>query len=422
MFTSFSTALSALNATSTAIDVVGNNLANLNTPGFKTSQVLFRDLVTQSLGAGLGETQVGFGTGQPLTVRQFTQGAVQTSSGLLDASIQGDGFFVLQDAAGNIQYTRAGNFQADKNGNMLTSTGASVQGWTTLDPLTGEVDANGPIGNIIVPVGSLKPPTPTTNFTMDLNLNSSAAAGASSAFSTPITVYDSLGSAHVLTLKFEKTGANQWSYQVSMSGDEVSGGTAGAPFDISGASGSLTFDSLGQLTDPAAGTPITFSIAGLTDGAADMNVTWDPYTSGGAGRITQFGQPSAPSASSQNGSAAAQLVRVGLADGGRVLAQYSNGDQVVVGQVAMASIRNPDTLLAAGNNSFQLSARTATASIGLPGTGGRGQIVGGSIEASTVDIAEEFTNLIVYQRGYEANSRVVTAADQLSQSTINLIR
>jgi flagellar hook protein FlgE len=114
-------------------------------------------------------------------------------------------------------------------------------------------------------------------------------------------------------------------------------------------------------------------------------------------------------------------VRVGLADGGRVLAQYSNGDQVVVGQLAMASIRNPDTLLAAGNNSFQLSARTATPSIGVPGTGGRGQIVGGSVEASTVDIAQEFTNLIVYQRGYEANSRVVTTADQLSQDTINLI-
>src|ERR1700752_574495 len=111
MFTSFSTALSAINATATAVDVVGNNLANLNSPGFKTSQVCFRDLVTQSLGAGLGETQVGFGTGTPLTVREFTQGAIQTSSGLLDAAIQGDGFFVVQNSQGNTQYTRAGNFQ-----------------------------------------------------------------------------------------------------------------------------------------------------------------------------------------------------------------------------------------------------------------------------------------------------------------------
>jgi|SRR5579871_797232 len=422
MFTSFSTALSALSATSTAIDVVGNNLANLNTPGFKTSQVVFRDLVTQSLGAGLGETQVGFGTGQPLTVRQFTQGAIQTSSGLLDAAIQGDGFFVLQDQQGRTLYTRAGNFQADKSGNLLTDEGASVQGWMTIDPATGAVDTNGPIGNIVVPVGSLKPPTPSTNFTVDLNLNSSAAADATSAYSTTMTVYDSLGTSHVLTLDFEKTGANQWSYNVTIPGDDVSGGTPGTPSDISGASGTLTFGSDGKLTDPAAGSPITFGITGLTDGAQDMNLTWDPYTSAGVGRITQFGQPSAPSASAQNGSAAAQLVRVGLASGGGILAQYSNGDQVVVGQVAMASIRNPDTLIAVGNNNFQLSALTAIPSIGLPATGGRGEIAGGSVEASTVDIAQEFTNLIVYQRGYEANSKVVNTADQLSQDTINLIR
>src|SRR3569832_592774 len=150
MFTSFSTALSALNATSTAIDVVGNNLANLNTPGFKTSQVVFRDLVTQSLGAGLGETQVGFGTGQPLTVREFCHGAIQTSSGLLDAAIQGDGFFVVQDATGNTQYTRAGNFQADLICNLLTDTGNLVQFWTTVDPLTGAVNTKKQNSNIIV--------------------------------------------------------------------------------------------------------------------------------------------------------------------------------------------------------------------------------------------------------------------------------
>ena len=128
MFTSFSTALSALNATATAVDVVGNNLANLNTPGFKTNVVYFRDLVTQSLGAGLGETQVGFGTGRPLTIRQFTQGAIQSSTGLLDAAVQGDGFFVTKNAQGNTLYTRAGNFQVDDSGNLKTNTGERVQG------------------------------------------------------------------------------------------------------------------------------------------------------------------------------------------------------------------------------------------------------------------------------------------------------
>lgn len=421
MFTSFSTALSALSADSTAIDVVGNNLANLNTPGFKTSQVCFRDLVTESLGAGLGETQVGFGTGRPLTVRQFSQGSIQTSSGLLDAAIQGDGFFVVQNDSGELLYTRAGNFQTDKAGNLLTDTGARVQGWTTIDPNTGEVDTNGNISNIVVPVGSLKPPIATTGFTVDLNLNSDAAADTTSNFTNAITVYDSLGASHVLTLNFSKAGANSWNYQVTMPGGEVGGGTAGTAFPISGASGTLTFDTNGQLTSPASGSPIVFTIPGLTDGAADMSLSWDPYNSSGKGRITQFGQPSSPSAQAQNGSAAAQLAHVGLADGGAILAEYTDGTQVVVGQVAMAEIRNPATLIAAGNNAFQVSALTANPSIGTPGTGGRGTIQGGATEASTVDIATEFTNLIVYQRAYEANAHVVTTADTLSQDTINLI-
>ena len=421
MFTSFSSALSALNATSTAIDVVGNNLANMNTPGFKTSQMVFRDLVTQSLGAGLGDTQVGFGTGTPLTVREFTQGAIQTSAGLLDAAVQGDGFFVVQDSSGQNLYTRAGNFQTDSNGNLLTDTGDKVQGWTTLDPTTGAVDTNGTTGNIIVPVGSVRAPTPTTELTADLNLNAAAAADGTSAKTVPLSVIDSLGNSHVLNLNFQKTGANQWSYDVTVPGEDISGGTAGTPIDT-GASGSLTFSQGGLLTDPPSGSPIAIAVTGLADGAADMNISWDPYNSAGTGRITQFGQPSASSASSQNGEAAGQLVHVGLADGGGILAQYSNGDQVVVGQVAMANIRNPDTLIATGNNNYQLSARTATPSVGVPGTGGRGTIVGGSLEASTVDIATEFTNLIVYQRGYEANAHVITTADTLSQDTINLIR
>lgn len=420
MFTSFSTALSALSATSTAVDVVGNNLANLNTPGYKTNVVYFRDLVTQSLGAGLGETQVGFGTGRPLTIRQFTQGAIQSSTGLLDAAVQGDGFFVTKSTQGNTLYTRSGNFQVDDAGYLKTNTGERVQGWTTIDPTTGTLNTNGAIGDIVVPVGAAKQPVATSQFTMDLNLNSSAAGDSTSQFSDTMKVYDSLGTSHVLTVNFQKAGANQWTYNVTIPGEDVSGGTPGAPFDV-GAAGTMTFGTNGQMTDPAFGAPITVAIPGLSSGAADMSLAWNPYTSTGAGRVTQFGQPSARSASSQNGSAAAQLVRVGLADGGQMLAQYSDGQQVVVGQVAMAGVRNPESLIAVGNNNYQVSARTATPAVGLPNQGGRGDIVGGAIESSTVDIAKEFTNLIVLQRGYQANSRVITTVDQLSQETINLI-
>src|SRR5262249_10763277 len=194
MFTSFLTALSALGALSTAVDVVGNNLANLNTPGFKGSTVAFHDLVTQSLGAGLGETQVGFGVGRPITIRQFSQGAIQSSPGPLDAAIQGDGFLVVRDNAGALLYTRGGALQVDKSGNLLTATGERVQGWTSV---AGVVDTNRPVGDIVVPVGSLKAPQATGTFSFDLNLN---AAGVTTPtptqFSTSIEVFDSLGTSH----------------------------------------------------------------------------------------------------------------------------------------------------------------------------------------------------------------------------------
>jgi flagellar hook protein FlgE len=418
-FTSFSSALSALNANTTAIDVVGNNLANLSTTGFKASAVAFRDLVTQSLGAGLGETQVGFGTGVPQTTRQFTQGALQATSGVLDAAIQGDGFFVLQDPAGAQLFSRAGNFHVDAEGHLLSAAGDSVQGWTLLN---GQVNTNGPVGAINVPVGTLQAPRATALFSLNMNLNAAAAVGSNNAtFSYPMEVVDSLGTSHVLTITFDKTGGGAWNYSVSIPGEDLTGGTPGTPTVLT--TGALTFDSAGHLTAPdITGRLIPIQAAGLADGAADLNVNWDLYDSGNAPRLTQFAQISAVSANTQDGQPAAQLVRVGLTDGGKILAQYSNGQQTVVGQVAMAGIRNPESLIAAGDNNFESSSLTATPAIGVPDTGGRGKILGGELEASTVDIAKEFTNMIVYQRGYEANAKVVNTADQLSQDTMNLIR
>jgi flagellar hook protein FlgE len=176
------------------------------------------------------------------------------------------------------------------------------------------------------------------------------------------------------------------------------------------------------MTSPAATDPApVLAATGLSDGAADMNITWSMFN-GSTPRLTQFSQPSATSALAQDGSAPANLVRVGLGNGGKILAQYSNGQQVVMGQVAMATVRNPESLIAVGNSNYQLSARSALPAIGLPDTGGRGSVLGGTVEASTVDIAREFTNLIVYQRGYQANARLVTTVDEMSQETINLKR
>jgi flagellar hook protein FlgE len=419
MFTTFSTALSALNATSTAIDVVGNNLANMNTTGFKGSDLSFRDLISQATGNGTSETQVGLGTATPLTVQQFSQGAIQTNSGSLDAAIQGEGFFITQSAEGNTYYTRDGTFQVDSAGNLLTSTGAQVQGWNATTS-TGVIDTSGAISGIRIPSGALSPPVATTKMSVDLNLNSAATADSTSNFSTPVTVYDSLGKSHILTVSFQKTDTNTWSYQVSIPGADVTAGTAGTAYDIPNASGTMTFDTNGQLTSPAAGSTIAVSIPGLSDGATDLNISWDPYNNG-AGRITQFGQASAASASSQDGATAAELVSVSISDGGAITAQYSDGVQSTVGQLALAAISNPNTLVDVGNNDYQLSAATADPSVGTPGTGGRGTVVGGALESSNVDLATQFTNLITYQRSYEANAHVVTTADQLSQDTINLI-
>lgn len=414
MITSFSTALSALAAHSTAIDVVGNNLANLNTAGFKASVVSFHDLVTQSLGAGLGETQVGFGVGTPVTLRQYSQGAIQSSGGPLDAAIQGDGFFVVRGNANQILYTRGGNFQVDTAGNLTTATGERVQGWTITN---GAVDVNAPIGDITVPVGSLKPPITTTRFSVDLNLDSGATAGPPAArFASPIEVYDSLGNSHIVTVAFTKTAtANQWDYSLAFPDSDLT--APGTPV-----TGTIAFDGNGRLISPtpADAAPV-LTAAGLTNGASDMSVTWNLFD-GATPRLTQFAQPSATSALEQNGAPPANLIRVGLGNGGQILAQYSDGLQIVVGQMAMASVRNPQSLIAAGNSNYQLSARSAAPAIGLPDTGGRGSVLGGNVEASTVDIAREFTNLIVYQRGYQANARIITTVDEVSQETINLKR
>jgi flagellar hook protein FlgE len=248
-----------------------------------------------------------------------------------------------------------------------------------------------------------------------LNLDASGTVGPpATTFSTSQQVYDSLGTAHTVTYSFTKdAAANTWDYSVSVPNGDLK--AAGTPL-----TGQLVFDSNGNLLTPAAtDTSPVLALTGLADGASDMSVNWNLYNSG-APLATQFAQASASSAVTQDGSAAASLSSIGLADGGQILARYSNGQQVVVGQLALATIRNPESLIGNGDSMLETGANTALPSIGIPGTGGRGVVLGGSIEASTADIATEFTNLIIFQRGYEANAHVITTVDQMSQDTINL--
>lgn len=420
---SFNTSLSALDATNTAIDVVGNNLANLNTTGYKDTTVSFQDLVTESLGAGLAQTQVGFGVAPPVTIQQFTQGTIQTAGGPLDAAINGQGFFVVSDPSTNqTLYTRDGEFQLDANGNLLTSSGQYVQGWVASS--SGQVDTNAPIGDIQVQTGQIRPPVATQNVSMDANLDAAGASGGGpGSFSTSIGAIDSLGNPLVLTFNFTQSATDplQWNYQVTVPGNATSGGTAGTPTDLLASPGTLLFNQNGQLISPSSTSgSIPISITGLSDGAADMNINWNLYNSTGTPTITDFSQASGVSANSQDGKAAAQLLNVAMATGGQVMAQYSDGTQEVVAQVALASIRNPDSLSPVAGNDYAATAQTALPAVGTANTGGRGQVSGGALEASTVDIAQELTNLIVLQSAYEANAKVVTTVDQLTQTTVNL--
>jgi flagellar hook protein FlgE len=232
---------------------------------------------------------------------------------------------------------------------------------------------------------------------------------------------DSLGVPHVLTATITKTAANTWTYEVTIPGADVSAGTAGTPYSL--ATDQITFDPMGRLLTPAlAAGLVPLAVAGLNTGAADMAVNWQLYAADGTPRLSQYSQASATAAIWQDGSAATQLVRANLGDGGKILATYSNGEQSVVGQLALAAIRNPSSLVAVGNNNFQITALSATPAIGVPETGGRGKVMGSFLEGSTVDIAQEFTNLIVLQRGYQANARVITAVDEISQETMNMKR
>jgi flagellar hook protein FlgE len=407
---SYSIAISGLLANTTALDVVGNNLANMNTQGFKESNVLFEDAIN----AARVSLQVGDGVGSTLTNTDFTQGAIQTTNGPLDAAIQGNGFFVVQNSAGDISYTRDGSFSFNSAGDLVTSAGELVQGWTAVN---GVLNASGATSAISIPPLTSLPPSATANMTMTANLDASSAVGAT--FTTPIQVVDSLGNTHTLSVNFTETAANTWSYKVTIPGQDVSGGILGTP--ISMATGSLSFNASGQLTSPVAGTPVAVATTTtMTDGAAALNINWNLYDSNSKPLLTQFAETSAASGTTQDGIQPGTATGITLENGGALVANYSNGQQLTIAQVAVAAIANPNTLLATSNNDFSLGVNTLTPSVGAPGTAERGNIVGGALEGSNVDMATQFTNLIVYQRGYEAASKVITTQNQMDQMLLQI--
>lgn len=433
MPSAFYTGLSGLSSHSRAVEVVANNLANLNTLSFKGSRSDFRDLFYQNIGQSRSgvASQVGIGAAPITVTRRFDQGVIQSTGGLLDAAVQGEGFFIVSDND-LVHYTRAGNFQLNSNQELVTLNGENVQGWIR-DRVGGDVDTLRPIGPITLQGNDRIEPAATSVLSLAANLQS----GSTLAFSRPVQIFDSLGSPHVMTLTFTPTtptvatNANAFEVSVSLTAaDQIDTNTNLPPLAdpnlVTPQPLVIEFDQNGDLDIVTSPTTISIDMATnnivYQNGAADLLVTWNLLDNLGQARLTSVAAPSAVTDIFQDGSASSELVSIQMAESGKLNGIYSDGRTRVLAQLALARFTNPQALQAVGNNNY-----VPTASAGLPITGtantaGLGSVLGLSLEGSNVDIAQEFTNLLTYQRGFQANSRVITTADELNQEALNLKR
>jgi flagellar hook protein FlgE len=407
---SFSIPLSGLNANSQALSSISNNLANLNTVGYKDTRMEFRDLFYQQIGStGAGEPiDIGAGTAVGSNTGIFTQGSIENSGVNTDVAIQGDGFFVTSKD-GLQEFTRAGNFSLDQNGNLITTDGAKVLGYPGVN---GVINTQTPAAPITIAQGQVTPANATANVQFGLNVDAGTAVGGTFNASTPI--YDSLGAPHVLSFAFTKTAANNWNYTVTIPGADV--GVAAPSVTLK--TGTLTFNGTGQLIAPAANIG-GIAITGFADGAANQTFSWNGFAPPQPS-LTQFAAASAVANSTQDGFPSGSLVNFSVDKTGVVQGVFSNGQSRAIGQIAVASFANADGLARTGSNAYEATLSSGAANVGSAGNGGRGTLQGGSLELSNVDIATEFARLIVAQRGYQANAKTVTTFDQVTQDTINL--
>ena len=408
------TGASGLQANSAALDVIGNNLANISTTGFKEQRVQFNDLVYQTLSAGSGPSgttgginpsQQGFGVGIGSIGSQLSQGNLTATGRSLDMGIQGQGFFVLSNGSQNV-FSRAGAFDVDAAGFLIDpSTGFRVQRFGPAGEGTPTVPGFQVAGNldIRVPFGAGVPGTPTANINLQGNLSASLAVG--DTYSTAIQVFDTQSAARSLNLTFTKTATNTFSVTGT-----ISGGTATIPATP------VTFDSAGLLVSPAT---LTATLTGLP---GPQTVTINLGTPGQSTGLTQFGSPSAAAAVTQDGRGSGVLNTVSVDSSGILQGIFSNGRTLPLAQLAIANFNNPGGLLRQGNNFFGISAASGEPLTGPGGSGGRGTLQGGTLEGSNVDIAVEFSRLIIAQRGFQVNARTVTAANEVLQELANIIR
>ena len=409
----FSTPLSGLNASSTSLQAISNNLANMNTDGYKAQSTVFSDVFYQNLGSSgnANPIQVGFGTRVEAMSTNLTNGPVSSTGISSNMALNGSGYFVTSNRAGALSYTRAGDFTTNVIGQLATADGDLVMGYPAVG---GVVTTNASLQPINVGTGTTTPATPTSSFSFTTNLNASTVIGATYS-PTPINVFDSLGQAHLLSVTYTKTGTNSWSYNVTVPSSDLASGTGTA---TSVGSGTLTFGTSGALLSPSS--PISFPIGPFADGAAAMNPSWQLSNSSSGSLLTQTASVSSTTAQTQDGYAAGTLSSFSVLQDGTVQATFTNGQERAIGQIAIASFANPEGLALGGTNRYAPTASSGQPVIGSAGTGGLGMIVGSSVEQSNVDVATELSDLIVAQRSYEANAKAITAFDQVEQDTIQM--
>ncbi|MCZ2403312.1 flagellar hook protein FlgE [Paenarthrobacter sp. Z7-10] len=389
MLRSLYSGISGLRAHQTMLDVTGNNIANVNTQGFKASSVQFEDTLSQmTKGAsgpqggngGTNPAQVGLGVQVAGIATNFTQGSSQTTGKNTDMMISGDGFFISKQGTETL-YTRSGSLSQDPQGRLVTPDGAIVQGWMAgpNGTITG-----GPVRDMVLSTATLAPAAATTKATVGGNLPGDAAVPTT--LVKPFQVYDATGNASTVNLTFTHTAAGSWNVS------DGAGGTA-----------TLNFAN-GQ---PTAGSSKSMTIGGV---AVDLST------------VTGFTGMSTVTANSVDGGTAGTLQSFSLAKDGTIMGAFSNGSKQAVGRIALANFTNPEGLEKAGSSSYRTSANSGTANVGTAGAGGLGTLLGGQLEMSNVDLSQEFTNLIVAQRGFQANARTITTSDQILQELIDLKR
>jgi flagellar hook protein FlgE len=409
MIASLYAGISGLSANSTAMTVIGDNIANVNTTAFKSNSSHFANILSTSLGGDSTTNNVGRGVEFWGTNAQWTQGSLENSSNPTDMAVNGKGFFMVQDDTGANFYTRAGNFTFDKEGYLVNPDRMQLQGY--------QIDANGNIGaitSVYIPGERTSPPSPTTTFNFDLNLNAAASVG--DTYSTAQTVYDSVGNAVPVTFTFTNTAPGAWT---------VTSGT-GVTFDSgagAAASMNITFDGNGQMTAPAADVTVAVPASG---GGNALSLNWDLYDAAtpavSHGDVTGYAADSSTTFQYQDGYPAGALRSISVDDKGVITATYSNGQMVPMFQVALADFPSYDGLAKLGRNLYAQSMASGQALPGVVGTGRLGNISPQSLEMSNVDLAEEFVKMITTQRAFQANSKVITTSDEILMDLINIKR